>query len=521
LIDRIEQWLAARLNWIVLMSLLLGFALRLQSAAGTFLNPDEALHFVLVNQNTLGEAYRASLTNAHPPLFFVLLYFWRFIGSSEVMLRLPSVLASTAAAWMAFRWILMVLGRAAGFTSLLLLTFSPVLIALGAEVRNYSVLLLWMASSLYFLERGLREQKLSSVVYYSLFLYLAILTHYSALWFVIAAGIYALLRMPSTTRNMRTAWALSQLGAAGIYAWLYIVHISKLHNSPIEAEAVTGWLRALYFRPGENPLAFLQRQNLDLFQFLFGSRWGGDAALALFIAGVLWLLFKKQRDCAILAAFLLLPFILGMGASLLGLYPYGGTRHCVYLILFATAGVSFITATITRQRLLPVLLLAILILPYWNLHRLPDPQQMGRKEQRKDLMASAIADLRASVPPSEPLFADYQASIELAYYLGRDHPPAAPRECGGVMEVQYGAYSHVIILGGWSATAAQATAGIDGWRKGCNVEHVEPRDSVWIFDAGWGLNLLDDLSTSAAPGSISQAQKFGETISLFKLKIGR
>jgi hypothetical protein len=328
-----------------------------------------------------------------------------------------------------------------------------------------------------------------------------------------------LLRLPSMPRQMRTAWALFQLGAAGIYVWLYVVHISKLHKSPMEAEAITGWLRALYFRAGESPVAFLQRENLDLFQFLFGSLWGGGVALALFIAGVVWLLFKKGRDCTILGAFLLLPFILGMGASLLGFYPYGGTRHCIYLILFATAGVSFITAAITRHMLLPALLLAILILPYWNLHRLPDPQQMGRKEQRRDLMESAIADLRASVPTSEPLFADYQASIELAYYLGRDHPPAAPRECGGVTEIQYGAYPHVIILGGWSATAAQATASIAGWRKGCNLEHVEPRDSVWIFDAGWGLNLLDDLSRSAAPGSISQAQKFGETISLFKLKI--
>jgi len=513
MIDRIERWLQSRLNWIVLLSLLLGLALRLRSAAGTFLNPDEALHYVLVNQTSLTGAYRASLTNAHPPLYFVLLYFWRFIGNSEVMLRLPSVLASTAAAWMAFRWISMIMGRAAGLTSLLLLAFSPVLIALGAEVRNYSLLLLCMACALYFLERAFRDQEVSSIAYFSLFLYLAILTHYSALWFVLALGVYALLNILRMRGRTLIAWLLFQLGAVAIYMWLYAIHISKLHKSPMEAEAMTGWLRDLYFRAGENPLAFLQRANLDLFQFLFGSRFGGRAALALFIAGVVWLPFSKTRTLGLL---LLLPFLLGMSASLLDFYPYGGTRHCIYLILFATAGLSFLLATIVRQRLLPILLLAVMLIPYWNLHRLPDPQQMARNQQLKYLMTNAIASLRASVRPDEPLLSDYQASIPLAYYLGRDLPPPVPRECGGVTEVQYGAY-HVVVVGGWSATAAQLTTALQNWRKSCDPA---ARDSVWVFDAGWGLNLIDDLSQSV-PGSLSQPQRFGETISLFKFKLDR
>jgi 4-amino-4-deoxy-L-arabinose transferase-like glycosyltransferase len=518
--SQIERWLASELDWIVLVSLLAGFALRLTSSLGTYLNPDEALHYLLINQRSLAAVYRASLTNAHPPLYFALLYYLHFVGNSEVMLRLPSVLASTGAAWMAFRWIAMVLGRAAGLITLLLLIFSPVLTALGAEVRDYSVLLLWMASALYFLERAFRDQKVSSIVYSSLFLYLAILTHYSAVWFVVSAGIYVLLRFSSLQGRPRIAWMLLQLGAAGMYAWLYFVHISRMRGSPMEAEAVTGWLRALYFRAGESPVAFLQRATVDAVQYLFGSRLGGSAALVIFIAGVLWLLaagaLQKRRDLPAFGVLLLLPFVFGMAASLLGFYPYGGTRHSIYLILFLTAGVSFPIATSMRQRLLPILFLAVLVIPYWYLHRLKDPQQMDRKEQAKQLMSNAIADLQASVQPSEPVFSDYQASILLAYYLGRDHPPPAPRECSGVTEVQYGSY-HVVVVNGWSATAAQLMTGLDGWRKGCDAA---ARDSFWIFDGGWGLNLVDDL-TQSVPQSISQAQRFGQTISLFKLRIER
>jgi hypothetical protein len=288
----------------------------------------------------------------------------------------------------------------------------------------------------------------------------------------------------------------------------------------MESEAMTGWLRAYYFRAGESPVVFLQRTTLDVFQYLFGSRPWGTVALFLFIAGVLGLLgaglFRKRRDLAAFGLLLLLPFVFGMIGSLLDFYPYGGTRHSIYLILFATAGVSFVIATMVRQRLLPIFLLAALLIPYWHLHRLPDPQQMARKEQEKRLMTNAIAYLKTLVQPGELIFTDYQASILLAYYLGRDHPPPASRECGGVTEVQYGAY-HFAVVSGWSATAAQLMTGIDGWRKGCTSV---PANSFWIFDAGWGLNLLDDLRQSA-PRSITLGRRFGETISLFRMELDR
>lgn len=514
--DRIERSLGSYLDWIVFVSLLLAFALRLWSALGTYLNPDEALHYVLVNQKSFADTYHASLTNAHPPLYFTLLYYLHFVGNSEAMLRLPSVLAGTAVAWMAFRWIAMVLGRTAGLVMLLLLAFSPVLTALAAEVRDYSILLLCMACALYFLERAFRDQRISSITYYSLFLYLAILTHYSALWFVLALGIYVLVRTSSLKGRTRTAWTLFQFGAAAIYVWLYHAHVSALRGSPMEAEAMTGWLRALYYRAGESPGAFLQRTTLDAFQYLFGSRPWGTVALVLFVAGVVWLLgeglLRKRRDLAAFGVLLLLPFAFGMAAALLDFYPYGGTRHSIYLLLFVTAGVSFLIATIVRQRLLPILLLAALLIPYWYLHRLPDPQQMARKEQAKVLMTKAIAYLRTSVQTDEPVFTDYQASILLAYYLGRDDPPPASRECGGVNEIQYGAY-HLVVLSAWSATSAQLRSAIDGWRKGCTSV---TDNSFWVFDAGWGSNLLDDLRQSA-PRSVSQARRFGETISLFKI----
>jgi len=516
--DRIENFLSSRLEWIVLVPLLLGFALRLNFANSTYLNPDEALHHVLVNQNTLIAAYKASLTNAHPPLYFVLLYYWRFLGNSEVMLRLPSVLASSAVAWMAYRWVGMVLGKAAGLITLVLLALSPVLTTLGAEVRNYSLLLLCMISALYFIERALRDQRVSSIFYGSLFLYLAILTHYSALWFVLASGIYVLLRIASLKGRARIAWLLFQSGGVAIYAWLYVVHISKIRGSQMEADAMTDWLQPLYLHGGESSVTFVRIATRDLFRFLFGSRAGGNVVLVVFAAGILWLcaaaLFEHRRDLAAFGILLQLPFVFGVIASLLHLYPYGGTRHCIYLIPFATAGVSFPLAKVLGQRLLPILILSVVIFPYWYEHRLPDSLEIDPKQQRKALMSDALRDLRSSVQSNERVFSDYQSSLLLAYYIGRDQSPPNRQECGGVTELQYGSY-HIVIVPEWSATASQLARRIEGWRRGCVSGGREP---VWIFDAGWGLNLLDDFNQTL-PSSISQARRYGETISLFKLTL--
>src|SRR5277367_4200801 len=124
---------------------------RLWTASGTFLNPDEALHFRLANQTSLALAYKESLTAAHPPLLILLLYFWRALGTSELWLRLPSVLAGAVFCWMFYKWLSRAAGVSTGLIGLLFVAFLPPIIVIAAEVRQYSLLLAFLASALYFL----------------------------------------------------------------------------------------------------------------------------------------------------------------------------------------------------------------------------------------------------------------------------------------------------------------------------------------------------------------------------------
>ena len=64
------------------------------------------MHFLgAAYKPSLVEAYRSSLNLAHPPLLILLLNMWRRLGTSELFLRLPSVVAGTIFCWIFFRWL--------------------------------------------------------------------------------------------------------------------------------------------------------------------------------------------------------------------------------------------------------------------------------------------------------------------------------------------------------------------------------------------------------------------------------
>ncbi len=186
------------ISWLFLLMLGAGFFLRLRLAWLTFLNPDEALHYFLAHQPSLKLAYDASLTTAHPPLMILFLHYWSLLGRSELFLRIPFVIAGTFFCWVMFLWIRKVAGRTAACFGLAMFLFAPSLISLSAEIRQYSFLLFFCACSLYWLELALEndaDKSVQSMIFSAAALYLALLTHYSAMIFAAAVGIYGLLSL--------------------------------------------------------------------------------------------------------------------------------------------------------------------------------------------------------------------------------------------------------------------------------------------------------------------------------------
>ena len=172
-----------------------GFLCRAWLAHATFFNPDEAWHFSVANQDSLREAYQASLTLFHPPFLILVLYFWRSLGTSDLMLRLLCVIAGAVFCWLYYKWLKIILGQTVAWVGLLLVTFLPTMIGLSADLRQYPLMLMFAAAGAYLLERTFARDSPGIMLSSSGSLLLAMLSHYSGFLFAASLGIYAIFRM--------------------------------------------------------------------------------------------------------------------------------------------------------------------------------------------------------------------------------------------------------------------------------------------------------------------------------------
>src|SRR6202008_3410162 len=87
-------------------------------------------------------------------------------------------------------------------------------------------------------------------------LYLALLTHYSSLFFALTIAVYALLRLRSTKSSQAViaAWTVGQLGALAIFSFLFITHLSALNRSALPEGIASTWLHGSTFHPGQDHL---------------------------------------------------------------------------------------------------------------------------------------------------------------------------------------------------------------------------------------------------------------------------
>jgi hypothetical protein len=514
--------LAAFLPPLVLIA---AFVARLIPAKDYFLNPDEALHYLSASQPSVDLAYKAALTNAHPPLLILVLYYWRSLGPSELMLRLPSVLAGTACCWLAYLWLREVTDRSTAFMGLLLLSFAPSLIGLSAEVRQYALLLFFMAGCLYLSERAIQENSQPLMALFSLCLYGALLTHYSSLLFAVTLGIYMLLRLyPYGKRpGLFAVWVCCQIGALALVTYFLVTHVAHLRATGMPREIAETWLRKSIFHPGDHNVAvFASAQTLRVFTYLFSHGLVGTLALLAFLAGMVslwrtktpWNKNKEGPTPRELALLFSLPFVVNCGAAIAGIYPYGGTRHNAFLAPFAIGGAVIGLAAWIPARLWAKSLVIIIALALCNFFPAPPPLIRARNHSVV-LMENAVGYLRQSAPPGSVLLADYQSGLLFGYYacnhaIVQVFPPLqrfAKADCSP--------YSVI-------------TAGTQEWRFNAddlagqlaNVQDtygLAPGTKVWLFDAGWITDLAPALSSE---NRCSAPRTFGENILICQLTVG-
>ncbi len=518
------QKLWRRLAAAPALLILAGFAARLISAHSKFLNADEAMHYLLANQPTLAEAYRASLGTAHPPLLIIFLHYWAMISHSEFFLRLPSVVAGTAAGWFVYAWLRDVTDRTTAIAAMSLLLFSPALIYTSAEVRQYGLLLCFMSATLYLLERALMAKSPGLMLASAVTLYLAMLTHYAALIFAVSIAVYGLMRIIDLRLKGRlfVAWIATQAGSMAIAWLLWKTHISVIRQRALTREVAESYLRSsLFHRGSENVVIFLGKANVRVFHFLFSEGVVGVMGLLLFVTGIVLLLRNgapstspegpSRRQLGVL---LLLPFVVNGVLALVGVYPYGGTRHNSYLAIFAMPAIAFaITRWRSRRKwAMPVAVAAALAI--CNFTVTAAGSYIRPENQKKELMEQAVSYLRASAPAGSLIVTDYESGLLLSYYVcGADITHS-----GTLTEFFYlsrcGEYESASLLPRLWVFKADIFPG-----QMRSLKTAVASQEVWLFQAGFIVDREPEFEAVLRQYGCGSPRKFGKNILLCRVEL--
>jgi len=539
-------WLDAsirrRPNLCMYSLLAAGLLVRLWHATGTYLNPDEALHFFVANKVTWSETYRASLNVSHPPLLIFLLRVWRVLGTSELMLRLPSILAGIAFCWFAYCWLSQLFEQSVVWIAFTFIVFLPSSIDLSTEIRQYALLLAFAMGSAYFLERALQENSARAMLASGVFLWFALMSHFSAFLFAAALGVYAILRMLSQRSPLKVVavWELGQVIGLGICYWLYVTQISRLGQAYGGTNATKGWmgndyLGNSYFIPGRvNPLLFVFARTGGVFQYIFRQSAVGDLAFVLFVVGMV-MMFRKHRSSSFGAgrpssaqpgpfvgqnypytgSFLLLPFVFNCGAALVRAYPYGGTRHSSFLLPFALAAVAVAIARLIKGRVALGIVTALVVSLICNAFPSKRLPYMSAESQRKSNMTAAIAFFR-NLPPGEPIFTDYQTSLTLGHYLCDQHPIEQDRRMAGFISYECGGHKIIVTATTFLFTARNF---YDQWQVMVSEYGLHPGAKICVTQMGWSTYLAFELTNF--PEFHISPHYFGNNIQVFDLTVGQ
>jgi Dolichyl-phosphate-mannose-protein mannosyltransferase len=489
---KLDAWVVRNSGWLAIAIVAAAFALRAFYAVSCYLNPDEGQHFHAARPDSWAGTVKAALLLAHPPLFILVVHAFLFLGRSELIVRLPSLLGGTAALWLAFAWMRRMLGEIPALTGLLFLAVSRASIAASFEIRQYGLLLFFLCGALYATERALTERSTGWTVVQGLCLLGATLTHFSAPVAIVSIDLYFLLRWLNarTSGRILLTFAVSQLIVGVIFVLLYV------QQSPQFRAFDLNYLERYYPGPAETPLRFAKRALVDTFGYLVNQREAYIAMLA-FLAGIVALLSGRTKAPRLLALLIASPFAVGLILACMHKLPFAGSRHQTYLLPFVAAGFAAAIALLPRRPALVLLLLAAAIAPVWVVHI---PLDNDARNMRIGNMTAALNYIDQNVPRSAPIFVDEKTRWILGYHLGRydatlDSPLLLKdhAEIGG---------RRVISPGIWvfnQDAIAQSN-------KAARAAGLPPGDPIWIVSIAW---LEPPLTERIHNGTILGERSFG------------
>lgn len=217
--------------------------------------------------------------DVHPPLYFVALHGWRvMVGSSDVALRLFSVVCSLFAVVLLYKVGAALYGRAAGLWVALLMMLAMSQLELARQARSYSMLVAVAALALLATVKIETDGwNLRRGVVLAVSMLVAIGTHWLALGFFAGLVVYIAIALPTPSRR----YALSCIAISALLVVLALLPLELFQMR--HAAYLTWWLQDRE----PHHVAHIFMALRDLPSRLFGVTYGALGRLTM----VWWIIF--------------------------------------------------------------------------------------------------------------------------------------------------------------------------------------------------------------------------------------
>jgi mannosyltransferase len=407
----------------------LGLAIRLLGIAAESFTLDEATSLIIARMPILKIFSYLQKSDVHPPLYFLLLHFWRIGGEGTSFLRLLSALVGVLTIPATYFLGRRLFNQEIALVTSLLVGLAPLHIYYSQITRGYSLLILLTVLSFLFLLRATDLDTPLSWAIYIICALASLLTHYYALLALFFQNLMAVvfILFPKKSRNSWRNWGLANILASVLFfAWLSQSAVLTQNLTPL-------WLSA-------EPKPTLESLITPIIKFSLGPVSWSFPSWALRVSGAVFLLIlvlapiKREArwpffnpgispSAAIVWGYFLLPLLAAWIISqekniyaLRYLSPF-----LIPFLLLLGVGISKITPKWLRA-LAAGAVISIFLSGAWLTYR--TVQHTDWRVASSYLIRSALpGDIVVVSPPWYQKVLDYYARGRIAYYRASDSEP--------------------------------------------------------------------------------------------------
>jgi len=382
---------------------LLGLLVRLPGFLGYWLNPDEGIYYSAATWDSWSRFWGEVASNAHPPLFFLVIRGVSALSLDFVALRAPSLVCGVLAIPALYLATRALVGTGAGLLAALLVALAPGAIVQSQVIRPYAMQLAVLGFALWLLARFATRRRAADLVGWGALLVIAILLHYGSLVVFAAATGAAVLLLAAGRLGPRDALrlGLAQAPALAVLAVLWVLHVSpRLVGGEHLQAARQGWLRPFFHEDAAGSWWGL----VGVLRYGFGVP--HDALALLVLALGLGVSVAQRR--VLPAGLALLGIGIALALSWLALMPFGESRHSLYLLVVLVPcmadGLRFLVVGRSWRHRAAAVALVLLVV-----HPQPLRAVLGTRAA-PSLASVEHVTPRAVVEQARPLLAEIRAS---------------------------------------------------------------------------------------------------------------